>query len=458
MSAMKQISLQIRLVYSFILVALISILLVGSLVLFISLRIFNNREAEHLNSIAVETSRELESFFQEGGSLRDLNYALSRYGLRNNVALRLEYPDGTLAGESYALTDNPDLILSSTSTLPLLPVVRKKLGFYPLEGFQLIVLRFDEYFFHPVSLLLEGLLIAAVAAIVAAIFLGRFIGRRIARPIIRLSTVAASISEQNWDVLFPETNSRELSELTQSLDSMRQQLSLSFHTLEEERDIMKRFLQDASHQLRTPVTALNTFLELLQSDLPAMADRRMELLDDSRQQVEKLSRIIEDLMELIRIEAEGSRHQPVVCSTKELCRRAWKGLKGKADRKRLFLDLSGPGGLVYMDPHRLEMALSNILENGIKWSPEGGRISVRISVLNQRVGIRISDQGPGIPPGDRVRIFERFYQSSSQKGGSGLGLAVVKRIIEDAGGSVSAGNMDSGGAWFVLVLTEAKEV
>lgn len=457
MKEVKQISLQVRLVYSFILVALISILLVGSLILVISLRIFNNREAEHLSSIAVETSRELETFFQDGGSLRDLNYALSRYGLRNNVALRLEYPEGKLAGESYALTDNPDLNLSSTSALPLLPVVRIDLDFYPLEGFHLTVLRFDEYFFHPISLLLEGILTAAVAAVVAAIFLGRFIGRRMARPIIRLSGVAASIRDQDWEVILPEPNSRELSELTESLDSMRQQLSFSFHTLEGERDIMRRFLQDASHQLRTPVTALNTFLELLESDLPAMAERRTELLDDSRQQVEKLSRIIQDLMELTRIETERSHHSRKICSMKDLCRKAWKGLHGKGGKNKLFLDLSGPTGMVLADPHRLEMALSNILENAVKWSPVEGRISARITIINRRVGIRISDQGPGIPEEDRVRIFERFYQSSSLKGGSGLGLAVVKRIIEDAGGSVSAGNNENRGAWFILVLPEAME-
>ncbi|MDC7235524.1 MAG: HAMP domain-containing sensor histidine kinase, partial [Spirochaetales bacterium] len=181
-----------------------------------------------------------------------------------------------------------------------------------------------------------------------------------------------------------------------------------------------------------------------------------ELLEDSRQQVVKLSRIIEDLMELTRLESGDSAHFKD-CSVKDLCRRAWKGLQGKANEKKIFLDLSGPSGEVCIDPHRLEMALSNILDNAVKWSPESGRVSVRISVVNHRVGIRITDQGPGMPEQDRSRIFERFYQSSSEKGGSGLGLAVVKRIIEDAGGTVSAGNNESRGAWFLLALPENKE-
>ena len=456
MKPLKQYSLQIRMVYSFILVALISILLVGLLILGISIRIFNNREEEHLNSIALETSEQLERFFQDGGQMRDLNYSLSRFGLRNNVALQVLGPGGGIIGESYALTDNPEISLSSSSALPLLPVVRRTLDFPPLENHTLSVLRFDEYFFHPMSLLLEGILFSALVAILVAVMLGRFFGRMIARPYIRLSEFASSLSRENWNVDLPESNSAEMTTLSESLDLMRKQLSGSFHALESERDVMERFLQDASHQLRTPVTALNTFLELLGSDLPAMEERRDELLKDSREQVAKLSRIIGDLVELTRIE-RGTRGGDLrsECSVKELCRRAWKGLGGAPGEKNLFLDLSGPSGEITADGHRMEMALSNLLGNAVKWSPPGGRISVRITDLEDELTVRISDQGPGIPVEDRERVFERFYQSHPGRDGSGLGLAVVKRIAEDEGGRVKAGNNSDRGAWFSLTLPAA---
>jgi signal transduction histidine kinase len=249
------------------------------------------------------------------------------------------------------------------------------------------------------------MLLATLGAILAAVFIGRYIGRRFARPIIRLSEFAAEISARRWDEALPEADSAELEELTESLDSMRRQLAMSFHALEEERDIMKRFLQDASHQLRTPITALNTFLELLNSDLPEVVDKRQELVEDSRQQVEKLSRIISDLMELTRIESERTKELRVSCSLKDLGRKAWKGIQEKALRKHLFLDISGPSGVVLGDPHRLEMALSNILDNGVKWSPEGGRIRVRLTQDRKKCSIRISDQGPGISIEDQSRIF-----------------------------------------------------
>jgi len=450
---MKQLSIQFRLVYSFVIIATISILLVGILTLGISLRIFNNREEEYLNRIADEAALQIKLYYGEKNHGSDITEALSRFGLTNNVALRIENPNGQVLAESYVLTDNPGTGLTEGGTFPLMPVARKTLGFPPLEGASLEVLRFDEYFFHPVSLMVEGMLIAAAAALFSSILMGRYSGRKIARPIKQLSAFASEISARHWDRELPGANSSELEELTRSLDSMRVQLASSFHVLEEERDVMKRFLQDASHQLRTPVTALHTFLELLKSDLPAVDDRRPELLEDSLLQVEKLSRIIRDLMELTRIESGQSSENKVLVSLKDLCRQAWKGIQERAEEKELFLDLSGPSGNITGDPHLIEMALSNILDNGVKWSPHGARLIVRLKVESDSVSVHIADQGPGIPPADLDRLFERFFQTSdSTQDGSGLGLAVVKQIMDNTGGTVSVGNGRDGGAWFELIF------
>ena len=454
---MKKLSLQVRLVYSFILIALVSILAVGILTLWISVRSYHRWEGEYLGGIAREAELQIRGYMENSAPLADLDDALSRIGLRNNVALRLEDGIGSMVAQSSALRDSPGSF--SLPHLPVMPVARRTLDFPPLEGHVLVVMRFDEYFYHPGLLLVPGIALAALGAVVLAIILGRYSGRKIARPIARLSLLAAEISQHRWDGSLPETNSRELELLTRSLGDMRRQLAAGFHTLEEERDVMKRFLQDASHQLRTPVTALTTFLELLESDLPDMVQRREELLGDCRQQTEKLSRIIGDLVELTRIESERSVRRKEFCSLKDLCRKAWKGVETKAAAKKIFLDLSGPSGEVSGDSHRLEMAISNIMDNAVKWSPEESRISVRIESGGDLVFVRISDQGPGIPTEDNERIFERFYQSyPGTTEGSGLGLAVVKRIVEDNGGRISAGKGSDGGARFDFFLPAYKEI
>ncbi len=463
---MNQLSLQIRLVYSFIIIALISIILVGLLSLGITMRIFNKWERRTLNGIAREASKNLEDYYRkkQKGKLSD---ALNRFGLQNNVALKIEGPDGTLLAGSSALLEHSDL--------PLMPVARTTLDFQPLRGNILLVVRFDDYYFHPLSLLLEGVLLAGLGAVVAAIFMGRYSGRRLAKPIICLSRLASEISLRNWEGEMPQVNSRELQILADSLNNMRRQLASGFKALEEERDLMRRFLEDASHQLRTPVTALTTFLELLDSNHPDLKARQEEILTDCRGQVNKLSRIIRDLMELARIESGEiitQRDSPAtgeLCSLKVLCLKAWKGLEARGQAKGLVFDLKGEAPPVRGEPHLLEMAFSNILDNAIKWSPSRGRILVNLipPPLNRKEGlasrdfviVEIEDQGPGIQPEDMERIFERFYQSFKKDSeGSGLGLSIVKSILQKNRGYIRALSPASGGAKFEIRLPCADKV
>ncbi len=455
---MRNFSIKTKLVYSHIFLALGALLLLGILSLGISLRIFNNREKDYLNRIARTVETDLSIFYSEDPRGERLEDFLSLMGFQNNVGLRIFTPGGLLLAQSRSLTSEGWGFAVPDDLNPLSSLVERNLSLSPLKNYKLEVLRYDEYIFHPISLLVEGMLIAILAAMVAAILMGRFSGKRVARPIIELSEFARDLRDQKWETPLPQSNSHELDLLAMSLDTMRKELSESFHNLEEERDVMKRFLQDASHQLRTPVTALNSFLELLSSDLPGMEERRQELLDDSLQQVQKLSWIIKDLLSLIRVESESRQRVSEPLSLKDLCRRAWNGLRKEAEAKQLFLDLSGPSCDLSGDPRRIEMAISNILHNCIKWSPPGSRLEVRLHQSNRGAHILFRDRGPGIPPETLPRIFERFYRDSSvDNEGTGLGLAIVKSIMNSAGGSVEAGNRDSGGAWFEMIFPGSKE-
>jgi signal transduction histidine kinase len=450
---MRNFSIKTKLVYSHIILALGAIIFMGLLSLIISLRIFNNREEEYLNRIARGIEEDLAQFYIDNTEGRNLEDFLSLSGFQNNVALRILTPEGELFSESQSLKEDGREFAGPDDINPLTSVVQRRLYLLSLEGYTLEVLRYDDYFFHPISLLVEGMLFAALTAMVAAVLTGRFGGKRVARPIIELAELAKDLRNQKWDSPLPVSNSYELDVLAESLDRMRHELSLSFHNLEEERDVMKRFLQDASHQLRTPITALSSFLELMNSHLPGLEDRREELLEDSMQQVRKLSWIIADLLDLIRLESDSSDNESSLLSLKDSCRRAWSGLKKEAEKKSLFLDLAGPSCELYGDSRSIEMAVSNILENGIKWAPPRSRLEVRLFHNRDRYHILFRDRGPGIPKEDLPRIFDRFYRSSvAEEEGIGLGLAIVKSIMANCGGSVKAGNRDTGGAWFELIF------
>ncbi len=448
---MRNFSIKTKLVYSHIFLALGALLLLGILSLAISLRIFNNREKDYLNRIARTVESDLTLFYKDNPKGEKLEDFLSLLGFQNNVALRILTPGGQVFAQSRSLKAEGWGFAGPDDLNPLISVVERPLSLVSLKNHRLEVLRYDEYIFHPISLMVEGMLIAILAATVAAVLMGRYSGKRVAKPIIDLSEFARDLRDQKWDTPLPAANSQELDLLAESLDKMRQELSQSFHNLEEERDVMKRFLQDASHQLRTPVTALNSFLELLSSDLPVVEDRRAELLEDSLQQVNKLSWIIKDLLNLIRVESESQKRNHEHLSLKDLCRRAWNGLRKEAEEKNLFLDLSGPSCDMTGDARRIEMAISNVLHNAIKWSPRESRIEVRLIQTGGGHHIQFRDRGPGIPEEAIPHIFERFYRASGvDNEGTGLGLAIVKSIMNSFGGRIEGGNRDSGGAWFEL--------
>jgi len=456
---MKNFSIKTKLVYTHIFMAMGSILLVGLLSIVISLRIFHNREEEYLNRIAREVEMDLARFFEEEIRQESLEDFLSLMGFQNNVALRLLTPEGLLYSQSrYLSSDEGDTDFAAPdNAFPLMPVVRRRLAISSLRTYTLEVLRYDEYLFHPVSLLVEGMLLASLMAIAIAILVGRFSGKRVARPIINLAHLAEELKFMHWDTPLPQSNAYELDVLAGSLDQMRNQLSASFHELREERDVLKRFLQDASHQLRTPVTALNTFLELMISDAPGVGERREELLRDGLSQVQKLSWIITDLLDLTRLESGHQTPCREIIVLKDLCRKAWTGLEKEAEKKALFLDLAGSACEIRGDAHRIEMALSNVLENAVKWSPAGSRIDVRLIQEKEQCHIRIRDRGPGIAEEDLSRIFERFFRSPrAEQEGTGLGLAIVERIMTNCGGVALAGNSPKGGALFELIFPAAR--
>jgi two-component system sensor histidine kinase MprB len=223
--------------------------------------------------------------------------------------------------------------------------------------------------------------------------------------------------------------------------------------LDASRTRQRQLVADASHELRTPLTALRTNIDLLTmtarsadgfGGLPP--DARDELLDDVRAQIEELTTLIGDLTELARDEPMPVQVEPVdladvVDHAVQRVRRRAPGLE--------FEVFTRPWWVIGEDAE-LERAVTNLLDNAAKWSPETGQVTVRLSdgVLT------VDDQGPGIAEGDRTRIFDRFWRSDDARTlpGSGLGLAIVRQVAERHSGSVMATANASGGARLVLKL------
>ena len=292
------------------------------------------------------------------------------------------------------------------------------------------------------SLLTFGLL-----AVLLAGATGWVIAREGLRPIQRLTEAVIRVTETDQLEAIEPGGMDELTDLTGAFNTMMRSLRSS-------RERQRRLIADAGHELRTPLTSLRTNVELLIADdrqgmLPDGA--RGEILRDIAAQLGEFTQLIGDLVHLSRddrVEAhpEPINLQDVVNNALTRARRRGPGLVFDVETEPLYL---------LGEPDSLERAITNLLDNAVKFSPPGGRITVRLA--GDR--LRISDEGPGIAEADLPHVFDRFYRSDQARTtpGSGLGLSIVAQTIKAHGGWVKAGRSAAGGAEFTIRLPGSAE-
>jgi len=213
----------------------------------------------------------------------------------------------------------------------------------------------------------------------------------------------------------------------------------------EMREIQKRFVRFASHELRTPVTVGRGFAELIRDAQPGSqaGQDAIIVLDE----LDKLERIAARLLTLARMDERATVKPSVVPLGAQLERTVtrWRAAANRDWR------LSSTSAVVLADPQRLETALDSLVENAVRYTDEGGVIELAAYPDEESVVIEVRDDGPGIPDEELAYIFESF-RSGSSRGGTGMGLAIVKAIVEAHGGAVSVENLPGGGASFRLRL------
>ena len=286
-----------------------------------------------------------------------------------------------------------------------------------------------------------------LAGVIAAGMAGWAVARNGLRPVRRLTASVEEIARTEDLRPLPVEGDDEIARLATAFNQMLTALAAS-------RDRQRQLVADAGHELRTPLTSLRTNLDLLsQADseggggLPPEA--RAELLDDVRAQIEELTTLIGDLVELARDEPLTHVVEPVDLT--ELVERSVARVRRRAPGVTIDVD-AGPWYVVGESPG-LERAVTNLLDNAAKWSPPGGTITVRLvdGILT------VDDQGTGIAEVDRPHVFDRFYRSQESRAmaGSGLGLSIVAQVAHRHSGTVAVGDSPAGGARLEMWLPGA---
>ena len=221
--------------------------------------------------------------------------------------------------------------------------------------------------------------------------------------------------------------------------------------------IRRDFVANVSHELRTPLTAIRGYVEALsEGDItPEDSGRFLEVI---ARHTRRMERLVRDLLKLAALDAGHERAEVGVCDTRELAAAVIAELASAADRRgqRLELSIAPGGGTVRADPTKLHDALRNLVVNAIAYAPDDSTIRVEAAAADGGVALIVSDEGPGIPQEDLLRVFERFYRVDRSRardpGGTGLGLAIVRHLVELQGGTVRADNGPNGGARFTVTL------
>jgi len=292
-----------------------------------------------------------------------------------------------------------------------------------------------------------------LAGIAIAAVLGRLVAGAAVLPLKRLTQATEHIAlTRDLSGRIKSTGQDEIGRLARSFNAMLDALEGSIDALDASVHAQRQLVADASHELRTPITSLRTNIEILQqAEQMDLAERR-RLLSDVVEQIEELTLLMNDLIELARGEephaaAEEIRLDQLVREVVERARR-----HAAETRFELALEPTIAPGV----PARLQRAITNLIDNAVKYSPPGAPVEIAL-----RGGeLTVRDHGPGIAEADLPHVFDRFYRGAEARGrpGSGLGLAIVRQVADQQGGRVSAERASGGGTLMRLSLARAETV
>ena len=303
-----------------------------------------------------------------------------------------------------------------------------------------------------------GLIALAVAIVVAAM-----LTRRITTPLRRLTEASRDLAEGDFARRVPsdmiEDGPIELSELGLQFNAMAERLQQSIEIIRSDRDRSREFLADVSHELRTPIAALRTFNELLVEGAADDPSARAEFLETSRAQLERLDWLALNLLELSKLDSGlvllDLRPEDLRASVEQAVEQS----AATARRRGVHLAMERPDAPIEVrhDPVRIGQVVTNLVGNAIKFTPRGGKVTVRVHAEpDGGATITVADTGIGIDAAELPRIFDRFFRGSrateARGSGSGLGLAIVRSIVEMHGGSVTVESRLGSGSTFRVVL------
>jgi len=338
-----------------------------------------------------------------------------------------------------------------------------------LQGYLYIVLGSEQY--DDVVQMLGGsyifdsslrvLMVALVAALLSGLIIFGLQTRRLRLLGNVMRDYACKSKDGSSSIRFPTSGKSkdEVDALGAQFNVMAEKINQQIHELQRTDGMRREMVANISHDLRTPLTTMRGYLEtLLLKDKSLSSDEQREYLETALSHSKHLGKLVEQLFELARLDSCESVVYSEPFSMGELVQDVTQSYMLRAQQKSVQLqtNLNPHAPLIYGDIAMMQRVLENLIENGLRHTPDGGQISISVDIDSGNVIVRVEDTGCGIPAEEVSRIFERFYQQDINRTGnknSGLGLAIVKRILELHGSAIKVRSKIDQGTTFSFQLT-----
>ena len=297
------------------------------------------------------------------------------------------------------------------------------------------------------------LLVVGICTAVAAAAAGAVLAKSLSVPLLKVTEMTRKISEGDYGMRLENGNrqTQELVELSSAVNHMAE-------SLERQETLRRRLTSDVAHELRTPVANVSLNLEMM---LDEVWEPTKDRLQSCYEELGRISGIISDLEKLRQMEAENMNLELEPVNLLELAQAVETAFEPDLKKKKLTCEVSGEAAAVMGDQRRLHQVIFNLVSNAVKYSTEGGTIQIRVKQEKHKAVLIVEDQGIGMAEEELPLIFERFYRTdlsrSRKTGGAGIGLAIVKAIVQAHQGTVTVTSKVGSGSRFTVTLPAGEE-
>lgn len=450
----------------------LSFILVGAFS-WITLNLLESHFADYVRerqeSELEEYSTDLENLYQQNGTWEENSQAIQRIGrnaLQQSVIVRIFDEDGQLLWSPSASEEEDAKNKVQDHLLHMQQMVGGMESEYvqsrsPLyDGTEEIGIMeiqsvgpyaYTEHDALFISDMESKLVFVAFISLLIPLFFALVVSKKLSSPIVTINDFTQKIAKGRYSSLsLEETGIREIDDLLVSVNDLSLQL-------QHQQKIRNRLSSDIAHEIRTPLTTLKGNIEAMIDGVWEISEER---LYRCYEEISRITRLIGEIDRINELESQESQLQKTTFDLTELAQQIVDNFQPMLVENKLNCSVSGDRVFISADRDKIHQVLTNLLANAIKFTPSGGRIDLYVSQSKGTASFRIIDNGQGIPPDEVGQIFERFYMAepsrNSKLGGQGIGLSIVKGIVNAHQGTISVDNIYGKGTTFTINLPKAK--